>query len=365
MLTSGRICRRYFFIIFGMTRAGIRSKMGKAGQRCLPAVCKRAAACCLREKTGVLYRGTRKWMWREESENLMKNRKKTGIRKKAGIFMLALCLAVGIAPADFGAMPVSAAAQTKTKAKKAKVKKNKWVQKNGKWYYYNAKGKMLKNTWKVIKNQYYYFGADGARKQSCWYTTKAMGKEQYMTFYFNSKGVFVKSANTLKSIDQDLVKKMDAAIAGQKITAKTSAEAAVKTLFCLVRDQYGYDGLSARGFKPETAPQNWEYTFAKQMLTNKKGSCYHYAAALAFLVKRATGLPVRIGTGTARVYRKDNAQFHGWVEIGIGGAWYIYDPIVAKNAANRDKSLTYPLYKLPYNTARQYYTATKYFVVNI
>lgn len=289
----------------------------------------------------------------------MKDRKKN-IRKKAGILMLTLCLSVGIVPADLCALPAEAAVQTQ----KAAIK-NKWVQKGGNWYYYNAKGKLLKNTWKVIKNKNYYFGSDGARKQDCWYTTKLPGGREYYSCYFNKKGVFVKKSSTCRKIDTDLVKKMDAVIAKQKLTAKIKPETAVKKLFNLVRDDYGYDSLSARGFKPEKAEKNWEYTFAKQMLTTKKGSCYHYSAAMAFLVKRATGLPVRIGTGTAQVYSKNSTQPHGWVEIRIGGSWYVYDPIVAKNAANRDKSLTYPLYKLPAKTAKKYYKATKYFDVNI
>lgn len=85
------------------------------------------------------------------------------------------------------------------------------------------------------------------------------------------------------------------------------------------------------GFKPTSG---WEYTYAKQMLTTRKGSCYHDAAAFAFLAKRATGLPVRICIGTSNAFNTKNWQAHGWVEIKVGNTWYTYD-----TNANRFSSL--------------------------
>lgn len=280
------------------------------------------------------------------------------IWKKIGMLMLIFSLIMGVFPADLGTVTVSAASETKASDKKG------WVQKGAKWYYYNAKGKMVKNTWQTISKKKYYFGADGARKQNGWYTAKAEGTNNYISYYFDKNGVFVRKAGTYKDIDDGLVNNMDSILKDQKITAGTKANAAIKKLYTLIRDKYSYDSLSARGFHPENAKKDWEYGFAKEMLAVKKGSCYHYASALAFLIKRATSLPVRIATGSAEVYKKGNTISHGWVEVKINGKWYTYDPLVDRNKTNR-QDLKFALYKLAPATAKKYYKATKYFVVNI
>ena len=37
-----------------------------------------------------------------------------------------------------------------------------WIKDNGKWYYYNASGKLVKNKWQLYKGNWYYLGQDGA-----------------------------------------------------------------------------------------------------------------------------------------------------------------------------------------------------------
>ena len=78
-----------------------------------------------------------------------------------------------------------------------------------------------------------------------------------------------------------------------------------------------------------SAKDRWEYGYALDMMRSKAGSCYHFAAAYAFLVKRATGYPVRIGYGTSDAFRKGNFQPHAWCEIKIGNTWYTFDTNVA------------------------------------
>lgn len=48
-------------------------------------------------------------------------------------------------------------------ARASKVYRSKWVKKNGSWYYYNKKGKILKDGIYEIKGSYYHFGKKGRR----------------------------------------------------------------------------------------------------------------------------------------------------------------------------------------------------------
>ncbi len=69
------------------------------------------------------------------------------------------------------------------------------------------------------------------------------------------------------------------------------------------------------------------------MYTEKKGSCYHFAAAYAFLAEKATGYKVRIGVGKTNGFSGD-LQNHAWTEVKINSKWYICDTNMDKYAEN-------------------------------
>ncbi len=269
---------------------------------------------------------------------------KKGWMKRIGVFLLLLCLTLTMVPQ----VSVSAAS-----GKQGLVK-----EKNN-LYYYNSKGKKVTNTWETVKGKKYYFGENGAAKKGCWYTAKSPDGKAYFTYYFNKNGAY---SGKNKAIDSDLVTRMDALIKGQKITAKTANKTAIKKLYNLVKTSYGYG--NAVGFKPESAEKGWENTFAKAFLEGSGASCYHYASGLAFLIRRATGLDVRIGYGDAEIYTKGKTQPHGWVEVKLNGKWYTYDPLVEKYSSNR-KGLNFKLYQLKSATAQKYYKAKGYINVEI
>ena len=238
--------------------------------------------------------------------------KKERLYRKGLLLLLTFCL-------TFTSVPVMAAEELSvnvTATTAASAVKQGWVkEKVGYCYYF--KGKKVTG-WNKIDGKKYYFGANGARKTG-WYT---IGNTSY---YFNSQGVLQKS----KKIDAALVKTMDKILKSGKITESTADSTALKKLFTYCTKKFKYQRVM--GFKPTSG---WEYTYAKQMLTTKRGSCYHDAAAFAFLAKRATGLPVRICIGTSNAFNQKNWQAHGWVEIKIGNTWYTYD-----TNANRYSSL--------------------------
>lgn len=116
-----------------------------------------------------------------------------------------------------------------------------------------------------------------------------------------------------------------------------SAKKKLKKLSAYMQKEYGY--ARKTGFD---AYSGWEKDYALEMFEDKKGSCYHYAAAYAFLAKKAAGCSVRIGVGQTDGF-SGKLQKHAWAEVKIGGKWYICDPNMDKYAA--DASAKYCLKK--------------------
>ena len=120
--------------------------------------------------------------------------------------------------------------------------------------------------------------------------------------------------STLEKDVQKLVKK-------SKAKKEKTQKKQLKKLFQYVEKNYGY--ARAIGFKNS---RGWEKTFAAEMIKNKKGSCYHFAALYAFLAK-ASGVEARICLGR-------NNGFNKASEVKVGTKWYICDPNMDKFAAN-------------------------------
>ncbi len=194
------------------------------------------------------------------------------------------------------------------------------VKKNGKLYFYKN-GKALTNNWKTVKGKTYYFGDNGAAVKG-WKVLKKSGK--YQLFWFSSKCVLNKSKT--KKVPQSCVnkiaKKADKLLKKWAVTEETAKADAISTIFSHLSDSSEYMYARDTGSKSKY----WSYRYAKEMLCKKRGSCYHYASAFGFLVKRATGLPVRICRGKAQTFTKGTWQPHAWAEIKISGTWYLYDP---------------------------------------
>lgn len=209
------------------------------------------------------------------------------------------------------------------------------VSKGGKYYYY-SNGTMLKNRWVRVSGKKYYLGADGAAKTG-WYTIKE--KTGYKTYYFNAKGVM--QAKYTKSADKTLIAAADSLIKKAGVTYRTTSSAALLKLYNYMRDPRYF----SYGREDVPTAKNWDVTYAGKMLTTKMGNCYSFASAYAYLVKRATGLPVRIATGSTNAFRADNWQYHAWCEVQIGKTWYTFDPNLAWVAKKNPTGITNPAAK--------------------
>ncbi len=147
-------------------------------------------------------------------------------------------------------------------------------------------------------------------------------------------------------------------IVKEQVSPSDSKKKKLQKLFRYAEKTYGY-GRSV-GFE---AYDGWEEDFALQMYSDKKGSCYHFAAAYAFLAKKAAGYPTRIGIGKTTGFG-NGAQAHAWVEVKIKSTWYICDPNMDRFA--EDSSGRYFLKKR--NSLKKVYggfKGTKYHTVSL
>jgi transglutaminase-like putative cysteine protease len=151
-----------------------------------------------------------------------------------------------------------------------------------------------------------------------------------------SMGREVKAATTLlekevnkgKVKNATLKKELDS-ILKKKVKSGDSDEAKMKKLFKYVEKNYGYMRLYTTKVSKNMTGMR---LYAGEMLVDKKGSCYHFAALYGMLVKRATGCKVRVGLGKTNGFNAENLQDHGWVEVKIDGVWYVFDPNMDKFA---------------------------------
>lgn len=163
--------------------------------------------------------------------------------------------------------------------------------------------------------------------------------------FVTGTGAQAASKTTLEKKTEKIVK--------LQVKKGSSKQAALKALFKYTERKFGY--ARTVGFK---AASGWGKTYALEMFQKKKGSCYHFAAAYAYLAKEATGLPVRLCIGQTNGFNASRWQQHAWVEIKISGKWYIYDPNMDKFAA--DSSLKYykksrdKLYGVTYKVSKRY-----------
>ncbi len=63
---------------------------------------------------------------------------------------------------------------------------------------------------------------------------------------------------------------------------------------------------------------------AYTMMKKRKGTCFHEAAALAYLIKRAAGCPTKMVIGQTDAF-SGKKQSHAWVEAYVDGVWMVFD----------------------------------------
>ncbi len=204
-----------------------------------------------------------------------------------------------------------------------------WQKNSGKIYYFDENGVLQTGLQKVDGNSY-YFDVDGVL-QTGW---QKIGGSDY---YFDESGKMITGwtkidgmdyffdtatgkLDTEKTPQETPLERLCRQIVESQVKESDSINTKLSKLFQYVTWKHSY--LRSYSF---TGASGWHKTYAYNMLTSKRGNCYSYAAAFAYLAKKATGLPVRVGWGGTPA-RLGGLTPHGWCEIRINGVWYVFDP---------------------------------------
>ena len=119
----------------------------------------------------------------------------------------------------------------------------------------------------------------------------------------------------------------------------------LRALYNYVRDNFTYlkRPLISKG------QTGWEPEYAKYFLTNGRGNCYNFSATYALLCQEL-GLPAYTVVGQAL-----NSP-HGWVEIQLDGATYLFDTQLAWRYLHNWGKTGYDFFKMPVNKTTVQYT---------
>ena len=188
-----------------------------------------------------------------------------------------------------------------------------WYKKGKKKYYY-ADGRMVTG-WKKIKGKTYYFSKEKTNK-GVLQTGTIAGSKKDGYFYVDTQGVKV-TAEAIKLAVQFV----------NKHTKSTwSKEKKLSACFNYLWKNYPYQ----RSYGTPTAKTMSEY--AEDMLKNKQGNCFKYAASFACIAK-VLGYEARVAVGeTSSLY--GGMTPHGWAEIKVGNQWYICDANMQRSYPN-------------------------------
>ncbi|MDO5146405.1 MAG: transglutaminase domain-containing protein [Eubacteriales bacterium] len=194
-------------------------------------------------------------------------------------------------------------------------------------YYFNPKGKtgvkgQMMTGWLLVEGQYYYLNDSGK-----------MAKGTYVQGYeIKKNGKLSERANELKKMIVKLAKKYD----------RGSQAASLKACYDYVVRGFSYK----RSYSFRKIP-SWEMDYAYNMLKQRKGNCYSFAATFAFLAREVGYTNARAIAGMTGA-RTGGWTPHGWVEIKMGNTVYTFDPEMQHAGHGY-------LYKLTYRTSRLRY----------
>lgn len=161
---------------------------------------------------------------------------------------------------------------------------------NGKYYYFDKKG-VQRTGWQKIGGGYYFFKIEN-------------GEKGHMVVSRKVNGISLQSSGKAKKTKQNAAK-LKVMVKANKImekAAKPTMSRYEKLRACF---EYTIKKFRYRGSPTFKKSKNWECKYAMDMFSKKRGNCYAYGAAFAFLANAA-------GYTDARAISSGG---HGWAEV--------------------------------------------------
>ncbi len=155
------------------------------------------------------------------------------------------------------------------------------------------------------------------------------------------------SGKTLKKTVKKVVN------AQTKGIADTNTEAKLAKIYSYAVGTFSFRSMNDQPFiqaalKNKLSAGNYRKA-AYTMLKKRRGSCFHEAAALASLIRGATGYNTRYVIGESDVF-SGKKQKHAWTEVLINGIWYLFD-----SNAERTKGTGNTFYMVPKDASNATY----------
>lgn len=242
-----------------------------------------------------------RWIENNKGGELMKRLRKVSIFLIMSILMLGMTVPHVAYAAGKNVKVSNSKSDSKKKAKQSKKRKNGWYKKNLKTYYYKNGYKYI--GWHKIENQYYYFNEKGVLQKNT-----IVGSAEKGYNYVDAGGILV----------------VDSAIkCAVNFVMKYSSpnQSTLQRLKSCYNALCGYSYQRVYSDQPSASVIR---SYALYMFNYKKGNCYRYGSALAYIA-RVLGLDSRVSVGGVTAYAYRNLSPHGWCEINIGGVWRLCD----------------------------------------
>lgn len=179
---------------------------------------------------------------------------------------------------------------------------NGWQKEDGNTYFY--KDGVKQTGWQKVDGRYYYMNQAGVCQ-----TNKIVGNKKSGYYYVDKSGIRITDTTTQYAVK--FVRK--------HTKSSWSAGKKLKKCYEVLSRDYKYKRFYMSGHPKAKHLAG----YARYMFKNKKGNCYRYAAAYAYIA-RVLGYDARVLVGWITSTGGGRTP-HGWTEVKIGKKWYICD----------------------------------------
>jgi hypothetical protein len=204
---------------------------------------------------------------------------------------------------------------------------------NGKYFYFNAYGQVQTGAQK-INNRIFYFCTSGGNgvygsAYSGWLNLKGY------CYYFNPKTYAMETNKVIDGYKVDSYGRSKTrytilTMVNSCTNSGMSNEQKIQAVWnYVVNSSWGYIRTYEHTNPGWSWYSGWTDDFASQLVANKGGNCFRYAALLGYMIKEATGYQVIVYHGYTNG-RSGNDMPHGWITVNINGTWYAFDPDLYK-----------------------------------